>query len=1023
MIKKYALLVVLLLVYILQAQSQNYSVSGSVMTEQGETLTGVYIMVKGSTDKATTSDIEGNFVMENIPSGSTLVFSYIGFETQELVVTSDRRQQRIALKELIGELDEVVVVGRGTQRRISISGAIANVDVADLQIPATSITNMIGGRIPGIISVTRSGEPGNDYSEFWVRGISTFGAGGSALILIDGVEGDLNTLDPADIESFSVLKDASATAVYGMRGANGVVVVTTRRGNAGRLSIDYKGNMNMSYSPRMPEYVRAAEYARLANEATAVRNEKSPYNQSALALFATGLDPDLFPDVDWREAILKKRVWTTQHHLSVNGGGTLARYYMSLGYLDKEAIYNQDPDANQYQTKVGYQKYNFRANVDVNLTKSTTLELGLETIYERNIFPGYGDNTNALWQAQANLTPVTVPIIYSNGLLPAYGRNYNEQSPYVLMNHTGYNKTFRNGNIVRVRLTQHFDRWVKGLSGEALFNLNANSFLRQWQQKTPALYYASGRDRQGELIMSQRVAKADDVYTSLNETNRKIYFETRLNWNRIFANHHRVTGLINYYMEDYITGTATSLSASIPVRYIGLAGRATYAYKDTYFIEVNLGYSGSEAFEKGSKFGFFPAISGGWVPTQYNWVKNNLRFVDYFKIRASYGIIGNDRISNNVRFPYLTLMVDNAGSGPWNSGTGIRESQVGSENLRWEKSIKTNVGLDAKIFQDRIDLTVDFFRDIRSGIYQQRASVPEEIGLVTLPFANVGEMESWGSDGNIAYTQRIGSESHLMIRANYTFSRNEIKEYEESGIRYPYQSRIGYQNGVMRGLIAIGLFEDEADIASSPRQTYMTNYMPGDIKYKDVNGDGRIDDDDRVALKYSNVPRLQYGAALEYRWKKLTVSAFVEAVGNVSFFYGGTGFYPFSQGETGNVLQIVADDNNRWIPASYSGDPATENPNARFPRLTYGDNANNNRESSFWLARGDYVRLKNVQISYRFEPEFFRIVGLKNATVSLIGDNLYVWDGVKLWDPTQASQNGAVYPLQRVYTLQLNLKF
>ncbi len=1020
------LIISLLFAYTLQMWAQNnLTISGTVMTEQGEALPGVTIQFKDKPGKGSLSDLDGNFRIENLPKGTVLVFSYIGYAPYEIKVTATKSQQIVSLKEDVNTIDEVVVVGRGTQRKISVVGAVTNIKPADLQVPAVSVTNMLGGRVPGIIAVTRSGEPGNDFSEFWVRGISTFGAGASALILIDGVEGDLNTLDPADIESFTVLKDASATAVYGVRGANGVVLVTTRRGKSGKITVDVKSNVGLSYSARLPNYVDGATYARLANEASVVRGGKPIYDQTSLEMFSNGLDPDLYPNVSWRDVVLKDYVWNQQHHISVTGGGTNARYYMSVGIQNKEAIYKQDKSANKYDTSVGYSKYNFRANIDANLTKSTIIELGLESVMVNNVYPGYGDNNQALWDAQANLTPVTVPVLYSNGALPAYGANADQRSPYVLLNYTGYKKFFDNTNTIRLRLTQDMDRWVKGFNVEALLAMTNYSYLLQTQLKTPALYYADGRNRDGGLNLIKKVEKADDVYTSENLATRKIHFEARANYNRLLAEKHRVTGLLHFYMDDEIRGDAGTLIASIPKRYIGLASRATYSFKDTYMIEGNLGYTGSEAFEKGQKFGLFPAIAGGWVPTQYQWMQDNVRFLDFFKIRASYGVVGNDRISNDnkVRFPYLTTLVNNAGSGIWASGNGVTEDQVGSDNLRWEKSKKMDIGIDAKLFKERIDLTVDFFRDVRSGIYQQRASVPEEMGLTTLPYANVGEMKSWGADGNIAYTHTVNKHASLTVRANFTYSNNEIVHFEESGIRYPYQSAIGQQSGVQRGLIALGLFKDENDIASSPKQTFMTNVMPGDIKYKDVNGDGRITDDDIVPLEYSAVPRYQYGFAAEFRWKKFCISAFVEGVGQVSYFYGGSGFYPFNNRETGNVLDIVANESNRWIPASYSGTTATENPNARFPRLTYGENLNNNRASSFWLADGTYIRLKNVQISYDFSGAFLRHIGLQGATLSLIGDNLYCWDNVKLWDPTQASANGAVYPLQRVFTLQANLKF
>lgn len=343
--------------------------------------------------------------------------------------------------------------------------------------------------------------------------------------------------------------------------------------------------------------------------------------------------------------------------------------------------------------------------------------------------------------------------------------------------------------------------------------------------------------------------------------------------------------------------------------------------------------------------------------------------------------------------------------------------------MRWEKAKKFDIGIDAQFFKQKIDVTVDFFHENRTGIFQQRASIPDEMGLVTLPWANVGAMESWGADGNISYLHQFNKDWSLTARANFTYTNNKLTEYEQSGIKYPYQSWVGSPYGNQRGLIALGLFKDQADIDNSPKQTFMADVMPGDIKYKDVNGDGVIDEYDEVLIGNSNVPRLQYGFALELKYKRLSVSALFEGVGIVDFMYGGNGFYPFTGKQTGNVLSIVADPSNRWIPASYSGDPSTENPNARFPRLTYGPNANNERNSTFWMADGRYLRLKNVQITYDFTCPQMKKIGLQGFQLSLIGDNLACWDKVKLWDPAQASGNGAVYPLQRVFTLQANLQF
>ncbi|WP_423127507.1 SusC/RagA family TonB-linked outer membrane protein [Gaoshiqia sp. Z1-71] len=1003
------------------AQS-DLTAAGLVMSESGEGLIGVTVIVEEITGKGTVTDADGRFKLTGLQSGQTLIFSYIGYEKKDMKVTKTDERMRVILKEEVSTLDELVVVGHSTQRKASVVGAIANVEVKDLKVPATSVSNMLGARVPGIIAVTRSGEPGKDFSEFWIRGISTFGAGSSALVLIDGVEGDLNTLDAEDIESFSILKDASATAVYGVRGANGVVLVTTKRGRAGKLAVNLKVNTGYSYSPRMPKYVDANQYASLANEAALSRGMEPIYNAVDLQLFKSGIDPDLHPNVNWRDVILNDYTMNQQIHLSASGGGQAARYYMSLGVLNKDALFKQDEGINKYGTNVDYKQYNFRANIDMNLTSSTIMSLGLETVLVTQNYPGFGNDSQALWDAQANMTPVTVPIMFSTGQVPAYGTNNDQISPYVLLNHTGYRKYYRNSTKLNLQVEQDLKMITQGLKFTALFNMTGNSDMWSNRTKIPALYYATGRKRDGSLALEKKLDAQDPNFYVTTEVDRKFYFESRANYERSFNEIHRVTGLVHYYMEDFVDSRNRDDLKAIPKRYLGLSGRATYSYKDTYMIEGNIGYTGSEAFENGKKFGVFPAISVGWLPTQYEAFKTAIPFVNYLKFRASYGQVGNDRM--NVRFPYLTLMGP-TGSGLWNSGSGYTETQVGSSNLRWETATKSNFGIDAKFLKDRFDMTVDIFKDIRSGIYQQRASVPDEMGLVTLPFANVGKMKSWGVDGHLSYTQSISKDAYFVLRANFTQSKNEILEYEESIVRYPYQSSVGYQWGVNRGLIALGLFKDEADVRNSPRQTFGGDVLPGDIKYKDVNGDGVIDNYDVVPLEYSATPQIQYGFATELNWKNWNLSVLFEGVDRVKYFSGGNGFFPFTGRETGNVLLAVADQASRWTSSEISGDPATENPNARFPRLSYGGNANNNRNSTFWLNDGSYVRLKNVQLSYQTKAAFMKKIGVDNATFSLIGENLHVWDKLKekIVDPAQAKENGAKYPLQRVYTLQMNLKF
>lgn len=1008
-------------------------VAGIVLDEQGQELIGVSVQVKGKQGVGVVTDFDGRFKLSDIPAGSTLVYSYIGYVTREIKYTATKLKEKVALKEAVNEFDEVVVVGRDTQRKVSVVGAITNVDPAGIQAPAVSVSNMLGGRVPGIIAVTRSGEPGNNFSEFWIRGISTFGASSSALVLIDGIEGNINDLDPADIESFSILKDASATAVYGTRGANGVVVVTTKRGKAGKLHVNFKTNATYSYSPRMPEYADAYQYASLANEARSVRGDDPVYSATELELFKTGLDPDLYPNVDWRDVILKDHVINNQHHLSISGGGQSARYYMSLGILNSEALFKQDESASKHNVNVNYHKYNFRTNIDADLTKTTLLSLNLEAVIKTQNAPGTGSSNKYLWESQANLPPTVVPVRYSNGQLPAYGTNLEDKSPYVRLNYMGYTTSETYSTKINVGLSQDLGMITEGLSVRGLFNFTMNGAHIVDRHMNPEQYYANpkdGRYLDGSLKTVRTVNKEDMTAAQGSLSNRELYFEAAANYKRLFNQDHRVTGLAHFYRQELTNvDWGNGVLVSIPKRYQALSFRGTYSYKDTYFVEGNLGYTGSENFNKERRYGWFPSISGGWVPTQYDWYKNLLPFNNFLKFRASWGRVGNDRLKEgnvDIRFPYLTTLANV--SSTW--GTALAENRTGSMNLKWEVSTKTNFGIDARFFDDKIDMTVDFFHTKTTDIFQKRANIPDESGLSNvLPYANIGSMKSWGMDGTLAYTHTFNKDMSLTVRGNFTHAENEVIYWEQSGVNYSYQSYSGVPYGVQRGLIALGLFKDEDDIKSSPKQTFMDNYRPGDIKYKDVNGDGKIDDDDIVPLDYSNVPFIQYGFALDWNYKAFRVSILFEGVSKVQYFQGGLGFYPFANESRGNLLTMVANPANRWIPKEYAAangiDPAlAENSNARFPRLTYGENKNNNRSSTFWLADGKYLRLKNVDVSYRFTNNWLKSrVGVESATLSLIGENLHVWDKVKLFDPSQASKNGAEYPLQRMYTLQLNLTF
>ena len=1028
-LKKIMLSVSLLLMAVSLFAQKDITVSGTVRDEKGETLVGVNVVVKNQPGFGVVTDLDGKYVIKT-QSNEVLIFSFVGYDKQEVAV-SGREKIDIVMKVTSEALEEVTVVGAGVQRKASVVGAITTVDVKTMKMPTANLSNALAGNVAGIIAMQQSGEPGENGSTFWIRGKSTFGANDGALVLVDGIERDFNEINAEDIESFSVLKDASATAIYGQRGANGVLLITTKKGQEGKVKINFKAEYGNQRPTRMPEYVDAVNYSQLANEARLTRNMEPLYSNEELDIIRYGLDPDLYPNVNWRDVILNDYVIDNQHHLSLSGGGTNARYYVSMGIMNQGAVFKQDKSVSKHNTNVDYHQYNFRAKVDANMIKTTLLSLNMETIITKRNSPGYGDNNNALWSAQANLPATIVPVKYSNGTLPSFGRNSDEVSPYVQLNYTGYKISETQATRMNASLNQKLDFITKGLSARGVFSFNYTGYFDQYRTKTPDLYYATGRKQNGALISKRTSSATDMTYSDYRRIARQYYFEGNINYERIFGEDHRVTGLLNAYRQEnkdsYLNNddddtTLDERIRSIPKRYQAISARATYSYKDTYMFEFNVGYTGSEQFKKGNRYGWFPAVALGWVPTQYEWTREKLPFLDFFKLRASLGKVGNDRIKK-IRFPYLSTVSTDYSSVTW-PGSTVGESRVGANDLNWEETTKMDIGVDLKMFNDKVELTADIFKDKNKGIFQQRANIPEEAGFVTNPYTNIGGMESWGFDGNITFNHNFTKDFGMTVRGNWTFARNNVTYWEQSGVVYPYQSFVDVPYGVQRGLISLGLFKDQADIESSPVQTYSSDVRPGDIKYKDVNGDGVINDDDIVPLSYSNTPTLQYGFAAEFRYKQFTASIFFEGVGKVQYFYGGSGYYPFAWETRGNVLNIVADQKNRWTPREYSGDASTENPNARFPRLTYGENKNNNRASTFWLADGRYFRLKNIELSYRFTSAWLRDkISVQNATLSLVGENLHVWDKVKLWDPEQASSNGAVYPLQRKFTLQLNVTF
>ncbi|TKG89056.1 TonB-dependent receptor [Puteibacter caeruleilacunae] len=992
------------------------TIEGTVLDENGETLIGSAVYIKNVPGVGTTADMDGHFKIK-AEKNQTLVVSFIGYTSFEYLVTKNVSDLKVVLKESVNQLEETVVVGLGNKKKkVSVVGAITSISTEELEVPAMNMNNLIGGKVPGVISTISSGEPGKNISEFWIRGIGTFGANSGALVLIDGLEGSLDQVDAADVESFSILKDASATAVYGVKGANGVVLITTKRGKEGKMNISARVNATASWLQRKPEYLGAYDYALLANEAAVVSGEDPKYSPMEMDLIRYNLDPDLYPNVDWQDEILRDMSWQKTAYVSARGGTKIARYFLSLGGSTEDAIYKQASDS-KYKQKNGYNTYTYRSNLDMNITNTTKVYFGTDGFISKYQTPGIS-STGYLWQSQARLTPLTVPLRYSDGSLPAYGKE-SMISPYVLLNYTGYGSTDRYKNTTTLAITQELDALTKGLSLKIQGAFYTDNKFEEHRRKMPECFLATGRATNGDLKLIKKVNKSNLSYVNSEEQYRKYEFQTKINYSRLFNEVHRISGLVYYYMTSEKSSNAYTSMNAIPKRYQGISSRATYSYGDAYHVDLNFGYTGSENFEPGKQFGFFPSIGIGWTPTSYDYFKDNITWLDYFKIRCSYGQVGNDRISNK-RFPYLTIVGDK--SSAWGHMGGLGESVVGADNLKWEKSTKFDLGIEANLFDNRLSFVVDFFHDKRDGIFQQRTQVPSYVGAVNMPYGNVGSMHSYGSDGNISYTHKFSKDLSATVRANYTYSTNEVDEWEQPSTKYEYQRYKGKPLNALRGYIDAGLFKDERDIETSPTQ--FGQLRPGDIKYMDVNGDGVINSDDEVPLSYSPFPRLMYGFGAEVNYKKLSFNIRFQGTGKSNFFYGGYGYTPFEGGPVGNVLKIAAKQSNRWTPASYSGDASTENQDARFPRFTYGHNANNSKRSTFWLGDAKYVRLKEVGITYKMQTKRLKeLIGIGAIDLNLTGYDLLVWDSVDIFDPELARYNGNKYPIPSRIAMQVYLKF
>ena len=980
MMKNFLFICMLLLGLSTSALAQESIVVTGVVTDTNkEPMIGVNVSISNIPGLGAITDLNGKYSIK-MPPYHKLVFTYIGFEKVEVLV-KEQRTVNVTMKEASArEIDEVVITGTGAQKKLTVTGAITNVDVDVLKAnPSGSMANALAGNVPGILAMQTSGKPGS-VSEFWIRGISTFGASNSALVLVDGFERSLDEINVEDVESFSVLKDASATAIYGSKGANGVVLITTKHGKAGKINISAKAETFYNMLTQVPDFVDGYTYASMANEAKITRNLEPLYKADELEIFRLGLDPDLYPNVNWIDELLRKGSWSTRATLSMNGGGNTARYYVSGSYLDQQGMYKVDKALKDYNTNANFRRWNYRMNVDIDITKSTLLKVGVSGSLQKANDSGVG--SDAIWTALMGYNAIMVPKLYSNGYVPAYGNDNGDRfNPWVQATMTGYRENWKNNIQTNVTLEQKLDFITKGLRfvGRFGYDTENNNWInrRKWPEQWKAKRF---RATDGTLDYDRVAEERKMFQESGSDGLRNEFFEAELHYSRGFKHHH-LGGTLKYNQSSKIktVGLGDDLKQGIARRNQGLAGRFTYNWNYRYFIDFNFGYTGSENFAAGHRFGFFPAISGAWNIAEESLIKKHLKWMNMFKIRYSYGKVGNDNLGN-TRFPYLydiETMTKKDGdktvdTGGYNFGDytfdryygGMRYSSLSSPNVTWEIATKHDLGIDFSFFNDKLSGSVDYFNEKREGIYMLREYLPGIVGLESNPSANVGKVTSEGFDGHFTFRQKLGAVG-LTIRSNITYSKNEIVERDEENNYYWYKMQKGHRVNQARGLISLGLFKDYDDIRNSPVQDFDGyKVMPGDIKYKDVNGDGKIDGNDQVAIGATTKPNLIYGFGIAANWKGLDVNLHFQGAGKSTYFIDGSTVHMFKLGDGwGNVLSEMA-NSNRWISADISGDPATENPNAEYPRLSYGPNSNNYQQSTYWLRNGSYLRLKTVEVGY-----------------------------------------------------------
>ncbi len=1003
-------------------QGTTVKVSGTVLDELGEGIPGASVKLKGGSKGAIT-DIDGSFVIE-VPKGAKLEVSYIGY-SPETISVGDQSSYSVQLRPQSEMLEEVVAVAFGKQKKESVVGAISTIDASSLKVPVGNLSSAIAGKIAGAVVMQRTAEPGSS-ADFWIRGISSFGANNRPLILVDGIERSMDLVDPEDIQTFSILKDATATALYGVRGANGIVLITTKRGTESKPKVSAKVEYGFTSPVKLPELASAEQWLNYYNDIELDASGRLQKQPSEVAKYVNNVDPDLYPNVDWMNTIFKDQASTTRVNVSVSGGTPSVRYYVGGSFYTEGSIFNTS-DMEDYDASMRYTRYNFRGNVDINITRTTELGLSLANVYTIKNRPGY--TTGEIYTWTILTTPVSTPTQFSDGscAMPLNGFN-----PYYMLNSTGYCQDFVNTSQSLFSLTQDFsDIITPGLKANVKFAWDAANCSTVDRRKTPATYYIDlnadgGRDENGELIKHIKNEGSDYMSSSTSWTNwesnyRNTNLEASVTYDNTFNKLHQVSAMLNFNMRNFTYSYPSNYIWSFPKKNIGLAGRATYSYDSRYFFEFNFGYNGSENFSPKKRFGFFPSYAVGYVISNEKFWEPLTPYVSLLKLKASYGEIGNDQIGGNRRFAFNTEMSTGQAGYIWghnygaHAPTGIATGTPGNENVSWEKAIKKNVGVEFGFLNSALNVYLDYFYEKRSGIYILQQSIPTVVGNNVQQYVNLGSMRNQGIDATVEFNKQFG-DWFVSARGNMSYNRNR-KVYDDRPTPiWPYQSEAGFAYLQQRGLIALGLFESEEDIANSPVQTFGGTVRPGDIKYKDINGDNIIDAYDRVAIGYTQIPEINYGFGVSASWKGIDLSVFFQGVGHITRLIGGASFYGASENmwDKGQIFADVA--LNRWTVDN-------PDPNAIYPRHAVTKVANNQEASTYWQRDCSFIRLKNAEIGYTFPKSWFAKAGVSSMRLYLQGVNLLTFSKFKLWDPELETSNGSRYPQMRTGAIGLNVNF